>query len=56
MFARSLAAAAFAGGLLLGANVAGSKPTYTKDIAPIMNRPCVECHRAGEAAPMAFTN
>ena len=25
--------------------------TYTKDIAPIFNRRCVECHRAGEIAP-----
>jgi len=58
MFARVLIAAGFAGTILLGAaaNVAGSKPTYTKEVAPILNRRCVECHRAGEAAPMAFTS
>src|SRR5207245_2774543 len=27
-------------------------PTYTKDIAPILNSRCVECHRPGEVAPM----
>src|SRR5579864_3536374 len=32
------------------------KVTYSKDIAPILNRRCVECHRAGEVAPMAFTS
>ncbi|MGH9660127.1 MAG: thiol-disulfide isomerase [Bryobacteraceae bacterium] len=36
--------------------VAATKATYTKDVAPILNRRCVECHRAGEAAPMAFTS
>jgi hypothetical protein len=29
--------------------------TYTKDVAPILYKNCVECHRAGEAAPMALT-
>ncbi len=32
------------------------KVTYSKDIAPILNRRCVECHRAGEVAPMAFSS
>lgn len=31
-------------------------PTYTKDVAPILNRSCVSCHRAGESAPMALTS
>ncbi|MBK5293208.1 MAG: thiol-disulfide isomerase [Acidobacteriia bacterium] len=35
---------------------APSKPTFTKDVAPILNQRCVECHRQGEAAPMAFTS
>src|SRR5262249_20062966 len=30
--------------------------TYSKDVAPILNRRCVECHRAGEVAPMALTS
>jgi hypothetical protein len=31
-------------------------PTYTKDVAPILYQRCVECHREGEAAPMALTS
>ena len=30
--------------------------TYTKDIAPLLNQRCVECHRAGEIAPFALTS
>jgi hypothetical protein len=29
-----------------------SAPTYAKDVAPILFAKCVECHRAGEVAPM----
>src|SRR4051794_15353920 len=32
-----------------------TKPTWSKDIAPIVYSRCVECHRQGEVAPMAFT-
>jgi hypothetical protein len=31
-----------------------SKATFTKDVAPILYRSCVECHRAGEVAPMSL--
>jgi hypothetical protein len=31
-------------------------PTFSKDVAPILYQRCVECHRAGEAAPMALTS
>jgi hypothetical protein len=37
-------------------SIVNPKPVYTKDVAPILNRRCVECHRAGEVAPMAFTS
>lgn len=30
--------------------------TYTKDIAPILFKNCVTCHRAGEVAPMSLRN
>ncbi len=43
----ALASAASAGG--------SSKPTYAKDIAPILNENCVVCHRPGETAPMSLT-
>ncbi len=40
--------------------VAKSSPrgdiTYTKDIAPIFNQRCVECHRPGEVAPFSLTS
>jgi mono/diheme cytochrome c family protein len=33
-----------------------AKVTFTKDIAPIFNANCVECHRQGEMAPMALSS
>jgi mono/diheme cytochrome c family protein len=30
------------------------KPTFAKDVAPIFFKSCVECHRAGEAAPFSL--
>jgi peroxiredoxin len=30
--------------------------TYTRDIAPIIHRHCVACHRSGEVAPFSLTN
>src|SRR5215210_3290567 len=37
------------------ANSNGKKEvTFTKDVAPIFFNSCVECHRAGEAAPMSL--
>ena len=38
------------------ASVDKPKVTYSKDVAPILNKHCVECHRAGEVAPMVFTS
>jgi hypothetical protein len=38
------------------ASLPAATVTYSKDIAPILNKRCVECHRSGEAAPMAFTS
>jgi hypothetical protein len=29
--------------------------TFTKDVAPILNRSCVRCHRADQTAPMSLT-
>lgn len=31
-----------------------SKPTYSKDIAPIVNANCVGCHRPGSSGPMSL--
>lgn len=33
-----------------------SAVTFNRDIAPILNRHCVECHRQDEIAPMALTD
>src|SRR6185295_17862258 len=32
----------------------GVNVTFTRDVAPILYNRCVECHRAGEVAPMAL--
>jgi mono/diheme cytochrome c family protein len=37
---------------LPAASTADPRPTYAKDVAPILFRRCVECHRAGDPAPM----
>jgi len=31
-----------------------SAPTFSRDVAPILYRNCVECHRPGEIAPMSL--
>jgi hypothetical protein len=41
-------------GAAFAANTGGTIPTYSKDVASILNKRCLECHRAGEAGPMAF--
>ena len=57
---RTLAGAACTvAGLLLGtgtgsAQTAGAAPTFTKDVAPILQRSCVSCHRPGQSAPMSL--
>ena len=33
---------------------AGSTPTFTKDIAPILQAKCQDCHRTGQIAPMSL--
>jgi hypothetical protein len=30
-------------------------PTFSKDVAPILYRSCIRCHRTGEIAPMSLT-
>src|ERR1700747_947424 len=33
---------------------AAADPTFTKDIAPILQQRCQECHRKGSMAPMSL--
>ena len=40
---------------LHAAPVAVATPTYTKDVAPILQRSCENCHRAGGGAPMSLS-
>ncbi|HEY1340610.1 MAG TPA: cytochrome c [Bryobacteraceae bacterium] len=56
MLARLSTVCLLGAGILAAADASTSSPTFAKDIAPIMNRRCVECHRQGEATPMAFTS
>jgi mono/diheme cytochrome c family protein len=35
---------------------AGTVPTFTKDVAPIVFTNCASCHRSGEVAPMTLTS
>ncbi|MGC4044072.1 MAG: redoxin domain-containing protein [Armatimonas sp.] len=35
---------------------ATAKVTYSKDIAPILNKNCVVCHRKGDVAPFSLAN
>jgi hypothetical protein len=44
------------GSVLTAAAVTGPSPTWSKDVAPIVYKRCVECHRAGEVAPMPLTS
>ncbi|MDQ2898615.1 MAG: thiol-disulfide isomerase [Acidobacteriota bacterium] len=46
---RLLAIPALTAGLALA-----QSPTYYKDVVPVLQEHCQECHRAGEVAPMAF--
>ena len=42
--------------LIVGVSASGPKAssTFTKDVAPILFNRCIECHRAGEIAPMSL--
>jgi len=51
-----LALAAMSGGKALQAQGSpGTAPTFTKDIAPILQRSCEKCHRTDGVAPMALS-
>ena len=45
-----------ASAMLLTASSANSKKevTFSKDVAPIFNKACVECHRPNDIAPMSL--
>jgi hypothetical protein len=40
--------------LIVAGAAAAQIPTFTKDVAPILDRNCVICHRPGDIAPMSL--
>src|SRR5215471_21833501 len=40
--------------LVMAAELSSKQPTYAKDIAPIFQEKCQNCHRAGAMAPMSL--
>src|SRR6266542_6723434 len=40
--------------VLLTVPLASAAPTFTKDVAPIFYKHCVECHRPNDIAPMSL--
>jgi mono/diheme cytochrome c family protein len=38
------------------AMAADGTPTFTRDVAPIFYKSCIECHRATMFAPMSLTS
>src|SRR5437773_4323902 len=56
---RMLTLAAIAGAVVVGAVPAAQAPnpsgiTFTKDVAPIFQKTCQNCHRPGSIAPMSL--
>ena len=49
-----LALAIVAGGAGPAIAAEADTPTFTKDVLPILQRSCQNCHRPGTAAPMAL--
>jgi mono/diheme cytochrome c family protein len=52
--APAIVLAALAGGRTEAQQTTANAPTFAKDVAPILYKHCVSCHRPGEAAPMAL--
>jgi hypothetical protein len=52
---RPLLALAWVSSTISGA-VAAAAPTFTKDVAPIFYRHCVECHHTNDIAPMSLVD
>src|SRR5258708_32598297 len=48
------ALAVIAAGTVLAAASTPGVPTFSKHVAPILYKRCLECHRPGEAGPMSF--
>jgi Copper type II ascorbate-dependent monooxygenase, C-terminal domain len=40
--------------IFIAGTAAAQPPTFTRDVAPILNKNCVICHRTGDIAPMSL--
>src|SRR5208282_6160281 len=49
-----LAVALCCAGYVFGQEPGNPPPTFTRDVAPILQQYCVTCHRPGEAAPFSM--
>jgi hypothetical protein len=56
VFAGLLLVAAHSQHVLRAAPAVGDDVTYTRDIAPVLQRSCENCHRPGGAGPMPLTS
>ena len=53
----ALAAAAFGSVILIGSSASAQSavaPTFSKDVAPILQNKCQECHQPNSLAPMSL--
>ena len=51
---RTLALLTVIGSAALAATAPSTAVTFNKDVLPILQQKCQECHRPGEVAPMSF--
>jgi hypothetical protein len=51
---RYLALGLALGSAAFAANTGSTQPTFYKDVLPVLQRNCQNCHRPGEAGPMSF--
>jgi hypothetical protein len=54
LFPMTLLAIALTSGSGVNAQAPAATPTFSKDVAPILNQHCVSCHRPGDIAPMSL--
>ena len=45
---------AYAGTSMTAQQPAATTPTFTRDVAPVLYKLCISCHRRGEIAPMSL--
>ena len=56
MYVRIWLVGLVASGCTMAADVSSDSVTFNKDVLPILQKHCQECHRPGNIAPMSFLN